>query len=39
MRNTYGAVWEVSGFSPPPLDILIRDQAGQQVVLRWAAAS
>jgi hypothetical protein len=35
MSNTYGAVWEVSGFGSPPLDILLRDQAGQQVVLRW----
>lgn len=34
MRNTYGGVWEASGFPQPPLDILLRDQTGEEVVLR-----
>ena len=33
MQNTYGAVWEASRLPPPPLDIILKDQTGQQVVL------
>lgn len=34
MKNTYGAVWEMSKLPPLPFDIKLTDTKGQSVVLK-----